>query len=477
MNALAIEANVMLGARYRLVEPAHHRGAGEVWYVTDEQRRGDALLAKVLRPVVGVAMPGEMLSAVRALAALRHPAAPAALEYGIHAGRPWVIHADTPGTSLSALLDQASATSRPLDLAFLREAFDSVASTVITAHTAALPLAHGALTSASVISLAMPTQRAAFALLDLGIAQWLDAPPRGARALAARAPESLTGAPVTTATDVFALGALFTELFTLPGESRRPDVPPSVWRVIAAAMAPTPSARYASVSTFVAALDHAWRERASRSLAPPVATPDHTALLSSGALLDRADPASQDSAHTLVSKPVVRARPEPYGAPPLSTDGALPLAPVPVSSVAPSRLAQLVGAAPATSTPWDTEVRQRQVPVPAAMANAGDSDQTLIAAPKPRPIESDGETWIAAPHRPSPLASQFSPPPVPMNVPDGTLVAAAPVMRPRVQPPPQAPMQPPTPQPSPKPASRAPVIAIAVVVIVAALIAALKIVG
>ena len=118
------------------------------------------------------------------------------------------------------LLDRARSSGELPDLALLRWVFDGIAGAMEAAHAASLPLTHGALTPGSVIVLAAAARGVPCALLDLGLAPWLappsDAPARSARMLVARAPELHAGAAATVATDVFALGALWTEMLALP---------------------------------------------------------------------------------------------------------------------------------------------------------------------------------------------------------------------------------------------------------------------
>ena len=92
-------------------------------------------------------------------------------------------------------------------------------------------------------------------LLDFGIAKLLtddDVLTRDASPFtpAYAAPEQRTGAPVTTATDVYALGLLLYELVSGHRFADRtddpPPLPPDLWAIVAHATAPAPGDRYAT---------------------------------------------------------------------------------------------------------------------------------------------------------------------------------------------------------------------------------------
>lgn len=480
-----IEANALLGERYRLVEPVADRGMGEVWRVVDERRAGAALLVKLMRAIEGDELSPEALAAVRALKAMRHPAVPATLAHGVFARRPWVVIDNVQGDSLGALLDRARSKGELIDLSALRRIFDAVAGALSAAHTSALPVFQGVIAPGSVIALSKATPRAPCALLDLGLMPWLDAPAdasaRSARMLVTTAPERLAGGAATVATDVFALGALLTEMLARPADDgatlaavtearRRADVPEGVWRALSVAMSAAPASRFASVSALTAALETAWRE------APQVrsrleALLDSHAAKPAGSLLETVAPAQHDPTPTpgpAPTAPHAGAAPlaplgplPPLAAPRPATDPA-PEAPPAVTKGAGGGLAALLNAMPVESNPWATEVRQREVVMPASIGVGApatpdlDDGETLVARAPSRPLDEDGSTLVAAaPAAKSPARGFFDAAlaagALPMNVPDGTLVAAAPAEGLR------APLVAPTPVRSPPTAPVAPV--------------------
>jgi hypothetical protein len=482
----------LLADRYALTDPVPDRGLGETWRARD-QRHGDALVqVKFLRAAGGPEIAPETLKAIRAVRALRHPAVPSVVNQGLHDGRPFIVFDDVRGDSVGTLLDRARERNELLGLAILREVFDAVAAALTAAHGAPLPVLHGALTPGSVIVLPKTPRATLAVLLDLGLAPWLDpptdAPARSARHLTAPPPELLHGGRASSATDVFGLGALLTEMLALPaplGETmlavtqkrRRADVPAGVWKALERATAPAPEGRFRTVAELVGALAAAWDERpAERAVVAPAAAAQPVTP-ATGSLLETMFPVEK-------SGPVVAARPAP--APELAAApllGRMPTLPpvesvrlVPVPSVTPAlprpadwenpwATAMIQGRAPRAR---DAEASLEQTIVEGMVPQMSDEGMTLIA-PGPRafaqvpaasragpsPLDATGgtgsatpsagaradETLVAAP----PRTSRVSPP-------RGTLIAApsrghaaAPAALLRSAPPPASPTPPPTP--------------------------------
>lgn len=143
-----LTANILIAARYQLLEPVADRGLGETWRVADRRREVALRSMKFLAEAPDGVTPEGALAAIRALAAVRHSAIPAVLQHGVHGGRPWVVFDDVRGESVGALLDRARDDDELPDLTLLRWVFDAVAGAMAAAHTASLPLTHGALTPA-----------------------------------------------------------------------------------------------------------------------------------------------------------------------------------------------------------------------------------------------------------------------------------------------------------------------------------------
>lgn len=381
-----LTANTLVADRYALTEPAPDRGLGETWRARDLRREGATVQLKFLRAVAGDDIPPDALKVIRALRALRHPVIPSVVNQGTHAGRPWIASDDILGDSVGARLDRSRGRGELLDLALIRQLFDGVAAALTAAHTAPLPVLHGALTPGSVVVLARPVRGASCALLDLGLAPWLDPPTdlvaRSARALITPAPELARGGTPAVATDVFSLAALLTELLatpTSPGETmmavsaarRRTDVPAGVWGVLEQAMALRPDERFQSVDALATALGRAWSE------AQPPARPTALESLASRAptgpssLLETYFPESAPRASAPVpdAAPVVAAQ-----TPQAPLLGAMPALALPPEPARP----------PGWENPWSTMLIQGKAPAPKA-SEPDDLGATLMEPMRSRP--------------------------------------------------------------------------------------------
>lgn len=439
--------NATIADRYVLLEPVPDRGLGETWRARDQRREGATVQIKLLRPAAGDDVPPDALKVIRALRALRHPAIPSIVNHGVHAGRPWIASDDLLGDSVGTRLDQARARDELLDLALIRQLFDGVSAALSAAHAAPLPVLHGALTPGSVLVLAKPARGPACALLDLGLAPWLDpptdAPARSARMLIAPAPEVARGGAPTVATDVFSLGALLTELLALPapvGQTmlavnatrRRADVSPGVWKTLERAMAIAPEQRFPSVEALAAALATAWTDApAPRRSQSPVDAPrppssERSSLLETQ--LPSTPPAPRPSAPerapAAVAAPILGAMPalapqesaRPRFAPTMIDPPKTPAPP----------------AKPADwQNPWATALIQGKAP-PAAV-DGGMMDTTLPDPVTPRHagavVDLDSTADVAAPNAAPHAFKESSRGPTPLQ----TIVAATP-SRPPAQP-------------------------------------------
>ena len=382
--------NTLVADRYTVTELVPDRGLGETWRARDLRREGATVQLKFLRAVDGDDVPPDALKVLRAVRALRHPVIPSVVNQGVHAGRPFIASDDILGDSIGARLDQSRARGELLDLALIRQLFDGVAAALTAAHTAPLPVLHGALTPGSVVVLARPVRGASCALLDLGLAPWLDPPTdlvaRSARALITPAPEVARGAPPTVATDVFSLAALLTELLatpTSPGETmmavsvarRRNDVPPGVWGVLEQAMALRPDERFQSVDALANALTRSWSE------APPAKRPTALESLASRAptgpssLLETCFPESAPR----VSAPLPGVMPDVAAqAPAAPLLGAMPALGPPPEPARP----------PGWENPWSTMLIQGKSPPPRA-SEPDDMGATLMEPMRSRPPRED----------------------------------------------------------------------------------------
>lgn len=115
-------------------------------------------------------------------------------------------------------------------------------------------------------------------LLDFGVARLIDATGDGEGATAIgltpgyAAPEQYTGAAVTTATDVYALGVLMQQLLSgeRPGDTARPDIAlkGDLGAILSKATATDPALRYASAGDLAEDLEHHLRHEPVRARTP-----------------------------------------------------------------------------------------------------------------------------------------------------------------------------------------------------------------
>lgn len=265
---------------YRLVQRIGRGGMGEVY----EAERADGqfeqrVAIKLIRADIEV--PVARFEAERQiLARLDHPGIARLIDGGIaDDGRPYMVVEFVPGTTL-----RTYCTGRDLDLGARLALFRQIAEAVRYAHRHLV--IHRDLKPANVMVDGDGRAR----LLDFGIATLLDepglasAPTRMLVTPESAAPEQLRGEPISTATDVYALGLLLHELLTgfpprdfsglpltvairqvleasLPPPSTRSRVlPPAQLRgdldaIVARALRPDLQSRYASVDALLDDLD------------------------------------------------------------------------------------------------------------------------------------------------------------------------------------------------------------------------------
>ena len=197
-------------------------GAGEVYFAI----RADGVFQQ--RAAVKVLQRGAVAEATRfqaereILARLEHPGIARLLDGGMHAdGRPYMVMDYVEGVSLTEYCD-----ARRLDLRARLKLFIQVCEVVSYAHRSLV--VHRDLKPRNILV----NESGRVKLLDFGVAKLLDAVagPAADKTLAPltpdyAAPEQLTGQPITTATDVYALGVLLFELLTLRKPFKNTDVP------------------------------------------------------------------------------------------------------------------------------------------------------------------------------------------------------------------------------------------------------------
>ncbi len=221
-----IAAGTRIGS-FRVVRELAHGGMGEVYLAqrADGQFEQQVALKLVRSGMDSAEVHRRFLAERQILARLHHPHIAGLLDGGLTAeGRPWFAMEYIAGAQLKAWCD-----SRGMGIPERLRLFADVCEAVRYAHQSLV--VHRDLKPSNILV----TDDGEVKLLDFGIAKLLESGPDGdgrgdggaepatrteLRALTPEyaAPEQLRGEPVTTATDVYALGAILYELLT----GRRP---------------------------------------------------------------------------------------------------------------------------------------------------------------------------------------------------------------------------------------------------------------
>ncbi len=215
--ARAVLGGAQLGA-YRLLQPIGHGGMGSVWLAerSDGRFQGRAAVKLLNAALVGQAAEDRFTREGNILARLSHPQIAHLVDAGVSpVGQPYLVLEHVDGEPIDRFCD-----SRQLGVDARVRLFLDVLAPVAHAH--ANLVVHRDLKPSNVLV----TADGRVKLLDFGIAKLLEADGETGEATlltrdgscvltpAYAAPEQVTGAPVTTATDVYALGVLLYVLLT-----------------------------------------------------------------------------------------------------------------------------------------------------------------------------------------------------------------------------------------------------------------------
>jgi len=202
---------------YKLLNPIGHGGMGDVWLAERSDGRFEKRVAvKLLRFAVASSGAGRFKREGRILAQLAHPNIAELLDAGVtSSGQPYLVLEHVQGQPITEVCDERKLTVEDRIRLFL-----DVLSAVARAH--ANLVVHRDIKPSNVLV----SQQGQVKLLDFGIAKLLaersdtavatQLTKEGAGALTPQfaAPEQITGATITTATDVYALGVLLYLLLT-----------------------------------------------------------------------------------------------------------------------------------------------------------------------------------------------------------------------------------------------------------------------
>jgi eukaryotic-like serine/threonine-protein kinase len=202
---------------YTLVEPIGHGGMGHVWLASRSDGRFQGQVAvKLLNAEIGRTGAERFRREGMFLARLAHPCIARLIDAGVSgSGQPYLVLEHVAGVQIDEYCDRHA-----LGIEARLRLFIDVLSAVAHAHTNLI--VHRDLKPSNVLV----TRDGQVKLLDFGIAQLLesDSEPQHDPALTRdagagmtpkyAAPEQVTGGPITTETDIYALGVLLYELLS-----------------------------------------------------------------------------------------------------------------------------------------------------------------------------------------------------------------------------------------------------------------------
>jgi len=269
-----------IDGRYEIVDALGSGGMGHV-YRARRIHLGDEVAIKVMQ-VTPDARPesrDRFLRESRACAQLRHPNIVGLLDFGFDGGhQPYMVMELLSGPSLREEIDLEA----PMAPARVAAILDEVASALQLAHDRGIT--HRDLKPANIVAHRYESGERVYKVIDFGLAAMkassdetrLTDPALFLGTLAYAAPEQLTGAAVTAASDVYALGVIAYEMLTggrpFSGDNqatlithtltqapvgvseRRGGLPHAVDDVVMKALSKEPSARWPSVREFSEAL-------------------------------------------------------------------------------------------------------------------------------------------------------------------------------------------------------------------------------
>jgi serine/threonine-protein kinase len=279
-----MRSGTTLGGRYVLVKAIARGGMGEVWQA-DDTVLGRVVAVKILLSTLSgdPDFAARFRSEARAMASLSHPGIVEVYDYGDSDGLPYLVMRYVAGQSLRALLEQEGRLSPARTMNLVSQAAEALHH----AHNAGI--VHRDVKPGNL--LIRPDGR--LVLTDFGIARILaaDLPTTAGQVVgtaAYLAPEQVLGAPVSPATDMYALGVVAYECLTLTRPfvadtavavalmhtrtSPPPlpsDIPVGVRDVVVRALAKDPAQRWARASDMAGAATAAADTAAIRMSFPP----------------------------------------------------------------------------------------------------------------------------------------------------------------------------------------------------------------
>ena len=372
MSGVTIEPlwtqGTVVAERFRLLSHVDDAPIGERWRADDG---GTAVHLTALTP--RSTLSPEARDELRAaLSEFGHPHAVTVLATGVHDGRVWVATQITAGTPLRAWIADHRARDASVSIRDARSIFDQVTQCLAASHRADVALVHGFSLAGSVRVERRGEVQLVASLGDLGLLSLSD--PAGV--VTAGPPDESP----TVADDIHGVGALLAEVLTdikVTGRpdldalvanlsSARPDVDPSLWKIVRACLSTDAAQRPANLGRVREMIRSAsWTPCEIREV-PPVAAPPPAPLPPS-----TAKPAAPERARIVsvsstvdrtsgaLANPRLAAAAPPPPAPPSQV--AAPPPPTPV-------IARVAVAAPALPTPTSPRVAVAAPPPPSPVS-------------------------------------------------------------------------------------------------------------
>jgi serine/threonine protein kinase len=248
----ALPQGTALGS-YRILREIGRGGMGVVYEAVDNLGRSVAI--KTLPPILAgdTRLRERLAREARAAATIKHTGVATVYVFGEIDGHLVIVSEYVPGETLRTQLDQG-----PIEPARAHAMARQIAEALAAAHEAGV--IHRDLKPENIIV----TPSGAVKVVDFGIARLqpsdaarLTASSTGAGTPGYMAPEQIAGGDVTTRSDVYAFGVVFSEMLTGRhplDRSRNNRIPPRFAAIISTCLNPDPSGRYASGRELFSAL-------------------------------------------------------------------------------------------------------------------------------------------------------------------------------------------------------------------------------
>ncbi len=412
-NAPRLSPGNEIAGRFRLLSPVESALVGERWRADDG---GVAVHLTLLsaRPRLSAAERDATLSALRDFG---HPHGVPVFDAGMHQGDPYVVSALPSGQSLRAWLADHRARDVAVSFRDARGIFDQVTQYLAAAHRADVPLVHGSSLVSSVYLERRGEVQLVATLGDIGllmVGESGSAPiPAGADPDRPSVADDIHGAGALLAellAGVVVTGRVDPETLSANLASARPDVDPTLWKIVSSCLAVDASTRPPSMARVREMIRQGiWSPRELRSTTREApAAPTSPAAPSAPAAPERARIVA-------VSSTLDRSGPTPPPTPPAKRPVAVAAPPPPVAAAAPPPVAvaapPVAVAAPpppvAVAAPPPVAVAAPPPPVAVAASPAAVAPSSPIAVLS-APLATSSRSFASSSHEATVLVVDVS---------------------------------------------------------------------